>query len=160
VYVSERKHNPLVNTAAGGRTLSAMQLPFFLLRPPSGYGVLTTTGRRSGKPRRRCIRAIRRDQRAYLVAIKGAQSGWLRNIRANPKVRLRIRGGTFAGVARELVEAAERQEAMEAYCQTVNPFEYLECGLWRKGRPTRSKIKELHRSWFEQGIPLVVDLAQ
>jgi deazaflavin-dependent oxidoreductase (nitroreductase family) len=160
VYVSERKHNPLVNTAPGGRTLSATQLPFFLLRPPSGYGVLTTIGRKSGKPRRRCIRAIRREQRAYLVAIKGAQTGWLNNIRANPEVRLRIRGGTFAGVARELVEAAERQEAMEAYCQTVNPFEYLECGLWRKGWPTRSKIKELHRSWFEQGIPLVVDLAQ
>jgi deazaflavin-dependent oxidoreductase (nitroreductase family) len=160
VYVSERKRNPLVNTAAGGRTLSATQLPSFLLRPPSGYGVLTTTGRRSGKPRRRCIRAIRRGQKVYLVAIKGTQSGWLKNIRANPAVRLRIRGGTFAGLAQELVETTERQEAMEAYCETVNPFEYLECALWRKGRPTGSKIKELHRSWFEQGIPLAVDLAQ
>jgi deazaflavin-dependent oxidoreductase (nitroreductase family) len=160
VYDSERKHNPLVNTALGGRTLSATQLPFFLLHPPSGYGVLTTTGRRSGEQRRRCIRAIRRDQTAYLVAIKGDQTGWLKNIRANPEVRLRIRGGTFAGVARELVDGAERQEAMEAYCETVNPFEYLECAMWRRGRPTRSKIKQLHRSWFEQGIPLAVDLTQ
>jgi deazaflavin-dependent oxidoreductase (nitroreductase family) len=160
VYDSERKHNPLVNTAVGGRTLSATQLPLFLLHPPPGYGVLTTTGRKSGNQRRRCIRAIRRGQTAYLVAIKGTQTGWLKNARANPEVLLRIRGGTYAGVARELVDAVERQEALEAYCETINRFEYLECMMWRKGRPTRSKIEELHRSWFEQGIPLAIDLAQ
>jgi hypothetical protein len=74
-------------------------------------------------------------------------------------VRLKIRGGTFAGVARELRGTTERQEAMGAYCETVNPFDYLAYTLWRKGRPTRSKIKELHRSWFDEGTPLVVELS-
>jgi hypothetical protein len=73
-------------------------------------------------------------------------------------VALRVRGGRFTGVARELTEATERQEAMEAYCETVKRFDYAECTLWRKGRPTRSKIKELHHAWFEQGVPLVVEL--
>ncbi len=157
--VPERKRNPLINSAAGGRALSASQLPFFLLRPPSGYGVLTTTGRKTGKRRRRCVRAIRRDDKAYIVAIKGAGTGWLANIRANPDVRLRIRGGTFAGVARELRGTAEEQEAREAYCETYSPFEYLEYRNWRKGRPTRSKIKDLHRDWFQQGVPIVVELS-
>jgi deazaflavin-dependent oxidoreductase (nitroreductase family) len=159
VYVSERKHNPFVNSAAGGRALSALQLPFFLLRPPSGFGVLTTTGRRTGKTRRRCIRTIRGNGMAYVVAIKGARTAWAKNIRANPGVRLRIRGGTFAGVARELRGTAETQQAMEAYCETVNPFDYLEFTMWRKGRPTPAKIKELHHSWFDEGTPLVVELS-
>jgi deazaflavin-dependent oxidoreductase (nitroreductase family) len=160
VDVAERQHNPFINSAAGGRALSALQLPFFALRPPSGFGVLTTRGRRTGKTRRRCVRAIRRGDKAYIVAIKGARTGWLKNIRANSDVRLRVRGGRFGGVARELRGTVETQGVMEAYCETVHRFDYLEYIMWRKGRPTRSKIKELHCSWFDEGTPLVVELAQ
>ncbi|MEK6278650.1 MAG: nitroreductase family deazaflavin-dependent oxidoreductase [Actinomycetota bacterium] len=135
-----------------------MQLPFFALRPPTGYGFITTTGRRTGRARRRCIRAIRRGDKAYLVAIKGARTGWLKNIRANPDGRLQAPAGTYVGVAQELRGTAEEQEAMEAYCETVNRFEYLEYTMWRKGRPTPSKIKELYRTWFNDGMPLVVEL--
>jgi deazaflavin-dependent oxidoreductase (nitroreductase family) len=157
-YVAERRHNPFVRSLAGGRALSALQLPLFALRPPAGFGVLTTTGRRSGKTRRRCVRAIRNGNEAYIVSIGGAHAAWLKNIRANPNVRLRVRGGRFAGVARELSEAGETQRAMDAYCGTVNPFDYGECAIHRTGRPTRSKIEELHRAWFDGGIPLVVEL--
>jgi len=31
---------------------------------------------------------------------------------------------------------------------------------WRSGRPTRTKIEELHRTWFERGTPLIVDLTK
>ena len=31
--------------------------------------------------------------------------------------------------------------------------------MWRPGRPTPAKIRELHRDWFAQGTPLVVELA-
>ena len=157
-YLAERRRNPFVQTSLGGRVLSASQLPWFTLLPPRGFGVLTTTGRKNGKRRSRCVRAIRRGDRAYLVAIGGEFSGWLKNVRANPTVRLRIKGGMFTGVARELRDAAERQEATAAYCETVNPFDYLECRAHRKGRPTHSKIVELHRTWFEGGIPLVIEL--
>jgi hypothetical protein len=47
---------------------------------------------------------------------------------------------------------------MEAYCGTVNPVDYLECSMHRRGRPTRTKIEQLHRTWFEEGIPLVIEL--
>jgi deazaflavin-dependent oxidoreductase (nitroreductase family) len=152
----ERSHNPFLNSSTGGRVLSALMLPRFTLRPPAGFGVLTTTGRKTGKTRRKCVRAIRRGNRAYVVSIR--RSAWLHNVRANPNVRLRVRGGTFAGVAREPRDPAEREEARAAYCETVNRFDYAECVMWRRGRPTRAKIEELHRVWFEDGTPLVVDL--
>lgn len=157
-YVAERRGNLLVQTHRGGRILSAFQLPWFTVLPPRGYGVITTTGRRTGRARRRCVRAIRRGNRAYLVSIPGARGRWLNNIRANPEVRLRIRGGTFSGRARELPDATEKQEARAIFCETVVPFDYLSCGMHRRGRPTRSKIEELTRAWFEGGIPLVIEL--
>jgi deazaflavin-dependent oxidoreductase (nitroreductase family) len=158
--VEPRKHNPLVNSPLGGRTLSAMQLPFFAIRPPSGYGVLTTTGRKSGKARRRCIRAIRDGEVAYVVAIKGEITGWLKNARANPNVRLRVPGGTFDGVARELRDKGEIERGREAYIKNVDPFSYPEYTMWRRGRPTRSRIQQLHREWFDRGIPLVIELSR
>ena len=154
-----RARNPFISSARGGRLLSAMQLPLFTLVPPRAFGVLTTTGRRTGKRRRKCVRVVREGERAYLVAIKGVQrTAWARNAAANPHVRLRLRGGSFAGIARSPTDADEAAAARDAYCRTVTPFDYLECAMWRPGRPTRAKIEELHRSWFEQGAPLVVEL--
>jgi deazaflavin-dependent oxidoreductase (nitroreductase family) len=161
------KHARVIRSAKDGRILSAAMLPFFQVRPPSGYGVITTTGRKTGKTRRKCVRVIRRGDRAYLVQLRpptlavtrpSSTAGWLWNIRANSSVRLRIRGGTFAGVARELEEPAELEQAREALCETVNLFDYGECDLHLRGLPTRAKIKELHRYWFDTGVPLVVEL--
>ena len=113
-------------------------------------------GRKTGRTRRKCIRAIRRGNRVYITSIR--PTAWLKNVRANPDIRLRIRGGTFEGVAREPRDAQEAQDAMSAYCETVNPVDYFACSLHRRGWPTRSKIKQQHRTWFELGIPLVVEL--
>jgi deazaflavin-dependent oxidoreductase (nitroreductase family) len=138
-----------------------MHLPFFLVRPPKGYGVLTTTGRRSGKQRRRCIRAIPfGDGKVVIVAIRGAGvSGWAKNMLAQPKVQLRLPGGRLEGVARE-ISPAEREEARAAYCESVHRFEYAEHLIWKPGRPNRESIRELHRGWFEKGTPFVIDLSK
>jgi deazaflavin-dependent oxidoreductase (nitroreductase family) len=161
------KHARPIRSAKDGRLLSASMLPFFAVRPPSGYGAIATTGRKTGKTRRKCIRVIRRGERAYIVQLRppvlalerpSAIAAWVWNIRANPNVRLRMRGGTFAGVARELTEPVELEQAREAMCDTVNLFDYGECDLHLRGLPTRAKIKELHRYWFDTGVPLVVEL--
>src|SRR5687768_13396190 len=65
IAAEDRKHNPFIRTPAGGRLLSALTLPGFMIRPPAGFGVLTTTGRRTGKARLKCVRAIRRGDKAY-----------------------------------------------------------------------------------------------
>jgi len=80
------------------------------------------------------------------------------NIRANPTVELRLRDGVLSGLARELTAPADIARAEEIYCRTINPFDYVECMFHRSGRPTRAKIEELHRSWFEHGVPLVIEL--
>ena len=102
---------------------------------------------------------MRTGNQAYVVSIGGAQAAWLKNIRANPNVRLRISAGTFVGTACELApDTSESEAAMLAYCETVKRFDYDECRIHRPGRPTASKIKELHRSWFTKGIPLAIHL--
>ncbi len=60
-----------------------MQLPWFTLLPPRGYGVLSTTGRNSGKKRRKCVRVIRSGDKAYLVSLRGPYGAWLRNVRVD-----------------------------------------------------------------------------
>lgn len=159
-YVPERRWPLVRSLTTAGRVLSALVLPAFAVLPPSGYGVLTTTGRRTGKKRRKCIRAIRKGNHVYIVSIPGAHAAWLKNIRANPNVRLRIRGGTRDGVVRELSKPAETEVALAAYSETVNLSDYLAYTLHRRGRPTRSKIKELTQTWFMKGIPLIVDLRE
>src|SRR5438067_2198119 len=98
-YLPERRYNPFVRTATGGRVLSAFQLPWFMIAPPPGFGVITVTGRKSGKRRRRCVRGILSGDRVFLVAIGGTHSAWLGNIRAHPRVDLRLHAGYFSGHA-------------------------------------------------------------
>jgi deazaflavin-dependent oxidoreductase (nitroreductase family) len=161
------KHKRLLRSARRGQILSALMLPAVLLSPPAGYGVITTTGRRTGKRRRKCVRVIRRGDRAYLVQLvpphvavtrPSTVSSWLWNIRANPHVQLRIKGGSFAGVAREITGRAELDVARSVICESVYPTDYAEASLHLRGLPTRAKIKELHRYWFDTGHPLVVEL--
>lgn len=157
-YVPERSRNPFVGSFGGGRALSAMMLPLLSASPTASFGVLTTTGRRTGRRRRRCLRVIRRGDAAYIVSIGGERAAWVRNLRADPHVRLRIEGGTFSGVARDPRDAQEAQSAAATFRETVHPFDYVACSLHRRGRPTHAKIVELHRTWLRTGTLLVVDL--
>ena len=161
------KHKRLMRTARRGAILSALMLPAVQVSPPAGYGVITTTGRKTGKPRRKVIRVIRRGDRAYLVQLvpphvavtrPGAVASWLLNIRADPRVLLRIQGGSFHGIAREITDPAEREVARSVMCDSVYLADYGEAGLHLRGLPTRAKIKELHRYWFDTGHPLVIEL--
>ena len=147
------------HTARSGRVLSAAQLPLFKVRPPRDYGIFTTRGRRTGKKRSRCVRVVRRDDRAYLVAIKGASvTAWAKNALADPGVKLRLRDGTFEGTARE-PRPDEREEARAAYSARVGWFERGEWRIWRDDPFTPEKSKEMHRHWFDTGTPFVVELA-
>jgi deazaflavin-dependent oxidoreductase (nitroreductase family) len=161
------KHRRLIRSARHGRRLSALMLPAVMAWPGSGYAVITTTGRKTGKARRKCIRVARRGNKAYIVQLRPPElamvrpsvvAAWVWNIRSNPNVMLRIRGGTFKGVARELTDEVELAEARAALCEKVYLMDYGECALHLRGLPTRTKIEELHRYWFDTGIPLVVEL--
>jgi deazaflavin-dependent oxidoreductase (nitroreductase family) len=164
--IKRRKFNPFTSSQTGGRILSAVMLPVFAVRSPAGFGLLTTTGRRTGKTRRKCVHVVRRADKAYIVMIRPHEravegnwvAAWVHNLRANPNVRLRMGLETLTGVARELSDPAEIAEAIEVYCGVNNLLDYAECRFHLTGWPTRSKIEQLHRSWFATGIPLVVEL--
>ena len=60
--------------------------------PPSVV-LLETVGRRSGKPRRTPVGDGRVGDTLWIVAEHGRRSGYVRNIEANPRVRVRVREG-------------------------------------------------------------------
>ena len=45
-------------------------------------------------------------------------------------------------------------------CSAVFPTDYGECALHLRGLPARTKVQELHRYWFETGIPIAIDLEE
>jgi deazaflavin-dependent oxidoreductase (nitroreductase family) len=62
--------------------------------------VLETTGRRSGRPRPTPLaRGPVEDGAMWLISVHGRHADWVRNMEANPAVRLRIRGRWRDGVA-------------------------------------------------------------
>ena len=101
--------------------------------------------------RRKCVRAIRRGDRAYVVSIRSyglAEERRRPNPRRAPAHPRRDVLGRRARAARR----GERQEAMDAVLRDRQPVRLRRvprCGA--AGRPTRAKIEELHRGWFEHG---------
>lgn len=141
------------------RPLRAIHRLWFAVWMPTNVAALTTTGRKSGKPRTTFVRAYRDADKAYLVSIGGEHALWLKNIRANPEVTLRFRRDTLTGIARDPHNDVERQAVHDALCGSTHPFDYGENLLHRKGLPTRVKITELHTAWLEGGTPILVDAA-
>ncbi|MDQ6698418.1 MAG: nitroreductase family deazaflavin-dependent oxidoreductase, partial [Actinomycetota bacterium] len=82
------------HTQNGARLINRFTRPLWTALPPAGFGVLTTTGRRTGLLRRQCVRVVVRDGSAFVVSIVGEDADWLRNVRQNPRVRLRARRAT------------------------------------------------------------------
>ncbi|MGW0705747.1 nitroreductase/quinone reductase family protein [Streptomyces sp. NPDC002643] len=66
--------------------------------------VLETTGRKSGLPRRTPVGGRRIGDSFWLVSEFGEQSQYVRNIRANPEVRVRLRGRWHEGTAHPMPE--------------------------------------------------------
>ncbi|WP_410869739.1 nitroreductase/quinone reductase family protein [Nocardia sp. A7] len=67
-----------------------------------GTALLETTGRRSGLARRTPIGGRRVGDSFWLVSDHGAASAYVRNIDANPRVRLRLRFRWHTGTAHPL----------------------------------------------------------
>ena len=68
---------------------------------------LTTTGRRTGFPREIEIWFTERDGRFYLIAEHRERANWVRNIRADSRVQVRVGDRRFAGTARVVEDEQE-----------------------------------------------------
>jgi deazaflavin-dependent oxidoreductase (nitroreductase family) len=58
--------------------------------PLPGVVILETTGRKSGQPRRTPVGKALVGDTLWIVAEHGARAGYVRNISANPRVRVKI----------------------------------------------------------------------
>ncbi len=76
---------------------------------PRGYALLETTGRRSGLPRRTPVGHVVDGDVAWIVAEHGARASYVRNIRSNPRVRIKLHDGWRGGTAHVLDEDDPRE---------------------------------------------------
>ncbi|MGV9283676.1 nitroreductase family deazaflavin-dependent oxidoreductase [Streptomyces sp. NPDC003730] len=87
---AEKKYRAV---AAFQRRLNAV------VRRLPGQTLLETTGRVSGLPRRTPVGGRRTGDSFWLVSEFGERSQYVRNIRADPRVRVRLRGRWYPGTA-------------------------------------------------------------
>jgi deazaflavin-dependent oxidoreductase (nitroreductase family) len=71
------------------------RLAFALKRPPPGDALLETTGRRTRQPRVTPVCDCLEGDTFWIVAQRGHDAAYVRNIEANPRVR--VRGSLSAG---------------------------------------------------------------
>ena len=92
-----------------------IKLLFAMGLVPPGYAILETIGCKTSKARRTPVGDARIGYQFWLVAEHGMKAGYVRNIAANPRVRLKLRHGILArwytGTAQVLPDddARERQ---------------------------------------------------
>jgi deazaflavin-dependent oxidoreductase (nitroreductase family) len=101
-FASAKLLNPLVRAAAR----AGLPLP--------GYVLLETIGRRSGEPRQVPVGKALEGDTLWVVAEHGRRAGYVRNIEANPRVRVRVGRRWRTGTARVLPDDdwRERQRRM------------------------------------------------
>ena len=152
--------NPFAGSRGYARLSNLFMQPLYRLLPvPRGFALLTVIGRRSGRRLRRPVRAIRSDNTLYAVAMLGERSDWLRNVRKEPRVEVKVGGRRSGGVAREIDDPGELGKALEVYLQTF-PADYMDYAGYHWGLPTRRKIEEAHGKWAHDGIMVAIDLGQ
>jgi deazaflavin-dependent oxidoreductase (nitroreductase family) len=82
--------------------------------PLPGIAILETTGRKSGQPRRTPVGKAVEGDTLWIVAEHGLKAAWVRNVQANPRVRVRIGRRWVTGTAHPLPDddPRERQRGM------------------------------------------------
>jgi deazaflavin-dependent oxidoreductase (nitroreductase family) len=83
----------LVRTLQRWAVNPLVRLGFAVGLNPFGVAILETRGRSTGKPRRTPVGNGRRGDELWIIAEHGERAGYVRNIRRDPHVRLRLRLG-------------------------------------------------------------------
>ena len=78
--------------------------------------LLETTGRKSGEPRRTPLGGSKVGNQFWFVSEFGEKSQYVKNIKANPNVRVRLRGRWHTGTA-HLVPDDDPQERLRSLPQ-------------------------------------------
>ena len=80
--------------------------------PLTGYFLtLTTTGRRSGRPRHTPLNYAILNGHVYLLSGFGARADWHRNLTAHPQVTVALPGRVIHGLAVPVLDSLEAEQA-------------------------------------------------
>ncbi len=77
------------------------------------HAILETTGRKTGRPRRNPVGNGLRGDTFWIVAEHGRRASYVRNIEANPRVRVRVGSRWRGGTAHVLADDDPRQRLRE-----------------------------------------------
>ena len=91
-----------------------------LMRRNPFQTLLETTGRKSGEPRRTPLGGSRVGDQFWFVSEFGERSQYVKNIQANPNVRVRLRGAWHDGVAH--LRPRRRRAGTPALAAAVQQF--------------------------------------
>lgn len=75
--------------------------------------LLTTTGRKSGKPRVTPLQYDQLDDDFYVGAARGVNADWFRNIQADPEVQVQVKGRRFRGLAEPITDPLQIADFLE-----------------------------------------------
>ncbi len=80
-----------------------------------GWVLITTTGRKSGLPREVLLPCERFDGGLIVISTYGERSNWMRNMRANPRVRITCAGWRVNGRAEIVHDRATKQSLVSTH---------------------------------------------
>jgi deazaflavin-dependent oxidoreductase (nitroreductase family) len=107
--------------------------------------LLTTTGRKSGRRRVTPLQYELIGGDYYLGAARGLQADWVRNIRSNPQVEVRVGRKQFQGIAEVITEASRFADFLEVrlerHPRMIGLIMEKAHGLPR--RPSRGQLERL-----------------
>lgn len=109
------------------------------------FAYLTTTGRVTGRPHTIEIWFALRDGRIYMLSGGGDDADWVRNIRTDRRVRIKVGSRSVAASGRVLVAGT----AQDALARELLDGKYMG---WRPGRRLSS--------WARGSTAVAVDLPQ
>lgn len=121
------------------RTKRRLLIPLqrYVLNPPvklaaflgvlPGYAVIETVGRKTGRRRRTVVGVHREGDSLWIVAEQGRHAGYVRNLEAQPQVRVRLRGRWRKGTARVVADDDPRAR-LDAFGRRVHARSVIRFG--------------------------------
>jgi deazaflavin-dependent oxidoreductase (nitroreductase family) len=110
--------------------------------PTESYCYLTTSGRVTGKPHEIGIWFGMEEDTIYLLSGGGDKSDWVRNMRAQQQVKVRIAKRKFTGQVRFVLDAEEESRVRRLLAGKYQG--------WREGRPLSE--------WARTALPVAIEL--
>jgi RNA polymerase sigma-70 factor, ECF subfamily len=107
-----------------------MRLGLALGLAPRAFALLETVGRRSGKPRRTPVGNGLLGSTFWVVSEHGRGAGYVRNIEANPRVRVKIGRSWRAGTA-HILEDDDAFARLETVASALGRMRRLDAAIFR-----------------------------